>query len=490
LEENNTWVVTDLPPNKHPIGCKWVYKVKHKSDGSVERYKARLVAKGYTQCEGLDFHETFSPVAKMTTVRCFLALVAAKNWFLHQLDVNNAFLHGDLDEEVYMSMPPSFGPKGDTKVCWLTKSLYGLKQALRQWFSKFSNTLVELGFVQSLADYSLFTWLKDSSFIALLVYVDDVAIASHDPKAVSSFITLLNDRFKLKDLGPLKYFLGLEIARSTKGISVNQRKYALEVLEDSGLLAAKPVKFPMEQNLKLSKDEGDLFSDSTSYRRLVGRHLYLTITRPNLAFSIQILSQFMDKPRQPHLEAAHRVLRYIKQALTQGLIFSAKSDFHLKAFLDLDWASRLDTHRSITGFCVFIGDSLVSWKSKKQQTVSRSSAEAKYRALASTCCELMWLFYLRIFGFLTLKQLFYFVTANLPSILLQILFITKEQNILKLTATLLGKRSNLDLSKLFMLLLKTSWLISSLRALVSKTSIICCPRCISKTFAIHLKGDY
>ena len=238
-----------------------MYKVKYKSDGTIERYKARLVVKGYTQCEGLDYHETFSPIAKMTTVKCFLALAAAKNWFLYQLDVNNAFFHGDLDEEVYMSMPPSFGTKGETKVCRLTKSLYGLKQASRQWFSKFS--------------------------AALLVYVDDVAIASNDPQAVSSFITLLNDRFKLKDLGPLKYFLGLEIAKSADGISVCQRKYALEILKDSCLLAFKPAKFPMEQNLKLSKDEGVLFSNATSYKRLVGRLIYLTITRPDLAFSVQ-----------------------------------------------------------------------------------------------------------------------------------------------------------------------------------------------------------
>ena len=226
--------------------------------------------------------------------------------------------------------------------------------------------MIELGFIQSKFDYSLFTHSKGSSFIALLVYVDDVAIASNDPQAVSSFITFLNDIFKLKDLGPLKYFLGLEIARSADGILVCQRKYTFEILEDSGLLASKTAKFPMEQNLKLSKDEGVLLSDSTSNRRLVGKLIYLTITKPDLAFYVQILSQFMDKPRQPHLEAAHRVLRYMKNSPAQGLIFSAKLDFHLKGFSDSDWVGCLDTQRSLTGFCVFLGDSLVSWKSKKQ----------------------------------------------------------------------------------------------------------------------------
>ena len=194
---------------------------------------------------------------------------------------------------------------------------------------------------------------------------------------MSSFITLLNDRFKLKDLGPLNYFLVLEIARSGVGISVCRKKYALEILEDSGLLASKLAKFPMEQNLKLSKDEGVLLSDSTSYKRLVGRLIYLPITKPDLAFSIQILSQFMDKPRQPYLNAAHQVLRYMKNSPAQGLIFSSKLDFHLKAFSDLDSIGCLDTQRSITGFCVFLGDSLVYWKSKKQQIVSRSFAEAE-----------------------------------------------------------------------------------------------------------------
>jgi hypothetical protein len=246
--------------------------------------------------------------------------------------------------------------------------------------------------VQSKADHSLFTRLQGSSFIALLVYVDDVAIESNDSHAVSSFITMLNERFKLKDLGPLKYFLGLEIARSSTGISVCQRKYALEILEDSGLLASKPASFPMEQNLKLSRDDGTPLSDTTSYRRLIGRLLYLTITRSDLAYSGQTLSQFMDKPRQSHLDAAHRVLRYIKHAPAQGLFFPANTEFQLKAFCDFDWAGCLDTRRSITRYCVFLRDSLISWKSKKQQTVSRSSVEAEYRSMAFVCCEILWLF--------------------------------------------------------------------------------------------------
>jgi len=231
-------------------------------------------------------------------------LLLIKNWSLNQLDVNNVFLHGDLDEEVYMTLPPGFDTKGAPQVCKLVKSLYGLKQAYRQWFFKFSSTLLAHGFIQSKSDYSLFTRTQGSSFIALLVYVDDIILASNDTSAISALIILLNQQFKLKDLGPLKYFLGLEVARSDKGISICQRKYALEILEDAGLLACKPTKFPMDQNLKLSSSNGELLPDPTSYRRLVGRLIYLTITCPDLTFAVQHLSQFMQQPRQPHLDAA------------------------------------------------------------------------------------------------------------------------------------------------------------------------------------------
>ena len=188
LEANNTWTITNLPPGKKPIGCKWVYMVKYKSNGLVERYKAKLVAKGFTQKEGLDYIDNFSLVANLAFVKFVLVVATVKGWFLSQLDVDNAFLHGDLHEEVYMSLPPGFHSKGEQcskgemsqRVWKLNKSLYSLKQASRMWFSKFSTALIEFGFVQSKAYYPLFTRQQGESFIVLLVYVDDVLIESND----------------------------------------------------------------------------------------------------------------------------------------------------------------------------------------------------------------------------------------------------------------------------------------------------------------------
>jgi len=188
LEANCTWTIVDLPPGKKPIDCNWVYKVKYKSDGTIERYKARFVVRGDQQLEGFDFNKTFVPVAKMTSVRTFLSVAVAKDWELHQMDVNNAFLHGDLDEEVYMRMPPGFSTISPNKVCRLHKSLYGLRQAPRQWFAKLSSKLSEYGFTKSYADYSLVTYRKGEVFLALLVYVDDIILAGHNVLACRDFM--------------------------------------------------------------------------------------------------------------------------------------------------------------------------------------------------------------------------------------------------------------------------------------------------------------
>ncbi|XP_052479531.1 uncharacterized mitochondrial protein AtMg00810-like [Gossypium raimondii] len=357
LEENNTWIFTTLPEGKKPIGCKWVFRIKHQADGSIERYKARLVAK---------------------------ALVACNNWYLHQLDVNHAFLHGDLHEEVYMLPSPGFAPSASNQVCKLQKSLYGLKQASRQWFSKLTTALLTLGYIQSSADYSLFVKRQQDTFTVLLVYVDDIILTGNSLSEITKVKAYLDQQFRIKDLGELKYFLGLEVALTTAEIHLSQRKYALEILQDSEFMDCTPAKTPLASKSKLTSDSGALLHDVTSYRQLVGRLIYLTLARPDLAFVVQQLSQFMDKPIDQHLQAAHRILRYLKACPSNGLFYRSSSPLDLRAFSDSDWAGCLESRCFITEFCIFLGNSLISWKSKKQPTVSRSSSEAEYRALAST----------------------------------------------------------------------------------------------------------
>ncbi|XP_072087345.1 retrovirus-related Pol polyprotein from transposon RE1 [Arachis hypogaea] len=390
LEQSQTWKLTSLPPGKKAIGNKWVFKVKYNPDGSIERYKARLVAKGFTQVPGIDYRDTFSPVMKLGSLRVVLAVAAAKGWFLKQIDVNTAFLHGDLDEEVYMKPPQGLDVKAG-QVCKLEKSLYGLKQASRQWNTKLKSVLVELGFVQSKADYSLFTKQTESGFTALLVYVDDLILAGNNLGEINAVKTVLDDRFKIKDIGDLKFFIGMEVARSKEGILLNQRKYAMDILKDAGFENCKPASTPMDYSTKLSKTEGVPLSDSTEYRKLVGKLLYLTNTRPDISFAIGKLSQYLDHPTTSHLSAVHRILRYIKASPATGIMFSATSDLCATGFADSDWAACPDSRRSVTAYCFYIGTALVSWKSKKQVTVACSSAEAEYRALAAATKEAIWL---------------------------------------------------------------------------------------------------
>ncbi|KAL0289674.1 UNVERIFIED_CONTAM: Retrovirus-related Pol polyprotein from transposon RE1 [Sesamum calycinum] len=277
LEKNETWSVVDLPKGKKAIGCKWVYKVKLKLDGSVERYKARLVAKGYNQVEGVDYFDKFSPVAKAVTVRVLLAVAFSFTWPIHQIDINNAFLHGFLEEDIYMQVPDGY---------------------------------------------------------------------SVSPGQVYA-------KFTIKDLGPAKYFLGLEIARSLEGTSVTQHKY-----------------------------------DPEPYCRLMGCLLYLSFTRHDISFGAQQLSQFVHKLGQSHMNAALHHVKYLKGNPTQGLSFPSSNALTLTVYCDADWVDCVDSRCSVMGYYIFLGTTLVSWKIKKHTTVARSTTEAEYRSLGTTVCEL------------------------------------------------------------------------------------------------------
>nr|KYP41296.1 Retrovirus-related Pol polyprotein from transposon TNT 1-94 [Cajanus cajan] len=232
----------------------------------------------------------------MVSVRTFLSVAVAKGWDIYQLDVHNAFLHGDLEEEVYMHFPLGFSVGSPGSACKLQRSLYGLKQSPRNWFAKLRDSLLNFGFQQSKADYTLFTFTRDQDFVAVLIYVDDILLAGNNKSACDQVKIHLSSCFKIKDLGKLKYFLGIEFARSSSGIFLSQRKFAMDILHECGLLGCKPYDFPMDQNHKLALADGPAYDDATRYRRLVGCLLYLTITRPELSYAVHTLSQFLQHP--------------------------------------------------------------------------------------------------------------------------------------------------------------------------------------------------
>ncbi len=255
LDANATWELVVLPKDKKVIGCKWVYKVKHNANGSVSRYKARLVAKGYAQTYGIDYEETYSPVAKMTTVRIIIAMATVKGWSLHQMDVKNVFLHGDLQEEVYMEQPLGYVDQTHPNlVCRLKKTLYNLKQAPRTWSNKIGQYLVTSGFQTSNANFSLYVKKTNHGIVVIVIYVDDLIITRDSDADIFDLKKFLKQKFEMKDLGKLRYFLGIEVIQSPKGILLLQRQYALNKLSEYGMTSCKPISIPLEQNVKLSAD--------------------------------------------------------------------------------------------------------------------------------------------------------------------------------------------------------------------------------------------
>ena len=394
MENNQTWTLVPRPANRKVVGSRWVYRIKHKPSGEIDRFKARLVAKGHTQIEGCDYFETFSPVAKITSVRTLLAVASIKNWNLYHMDVSNAFLHGDLQEDIYMTPPPGLLPPSDTRVCKLSKSIYGLKQANRNWYQKLSAVLLNFNYTQSEVDHTLFFQSTETSYSCLLVYVDDLIITGNDPTAIDALKLHLHRHFNIKDLGKLKYFLGIEVSQSAEGIFISQRKYALDILHEFDQLGAAPSRIPMSHNSQPCQGRDPPLNNPEKFRRLIGKLLYLTVTRPDISFSVAYLSQFLSTPLQSHFQSGLKILKYIKQAPGNGLLYKRNASLQLHTFCDADWADCPTTRRSVSGYCILLGSTAISWKSKKQNTVSRSSAESEYRAMSSCVCELLWIHFL------------------------------------------------------------------------------------------------
>ncbi|WVZ03717.1 hypothetical protein V8G54_024523 [Vigna mungo] len=368
LEENQTWDIVPCPPSVKPLGSKFVFSIKLRSDGSIDRYKARLVVLGNKQEYGLDYDETFAPVAKMTTVRTILALAASKSWPLHQMDVKNAFLHGDLKEEVYITLPGGMSTLSPNTVCKLKRSLYGLKQAPRVWFEKFRSTLLGFSFNQSQYDPSVFLQRTPKGIVILLVYVDDIVVTGSDQDVIYRIKQMLHSNFHMKELGHLNYFLGLEVHYHPEGIFVIQHKYIQDLVQLAGLTNATPVNTPMEVNVKYRRHEGELLDDPTQYRKLVGSLIYVTITRPNISFVVHTVSKFMQSPRHFHFSVVQRIIKYLLGTSSRGLFFPGNSSLQLQAYSDADCK-----------------------KCKKQDSVSKSSTEAEYRAMSAACSEIIWL---------------------------------------------------------------------------------------------------
>ncbi|WVZ85267.1 hypothetical protein U9M48_032214 [Paspalum notatum var. saurae] len=392
LMSNRTWELVPRPPNANVVSGKWVYRHKLKPDRSLDRYKARWVLRSFSQQEGIDFDQTFSPVIKPATIRVVLSLALAANWSVRQLDVKNAFLHGHLTETVYAQQPSGFvdSTKPDF-VCRPNRSLYGLKQAPRAWFTRFTSFLKQIGFTASVSDPSLFIFKNGSDTAYLLLYVDDIILTTSSPSLTSRIVGSLRSVFSMTDMGDLHYFLGIAVTHSSNGFFLSQQKYANEILERANMHNSKPCSTPIDTQRKLSSNSGDPFSDPTLYRSLAGALQYLTFTHREITHAVQQVCLHMHDPRDFHFALIKRILHYIKGCTEFGLHLSRFPCDQLLAYSEADWAGCPDTRKSTSGFCIFLGSNLLSWSSKRQHTVSRSSAEAEYRAVANAVAEMCWL---------------------------------------------------------------------------------------------------
>ncbi|KAI3659112.1 hypothetical protein MP638_001979 [Amoeboaphelidium occidentale] len=396
LEDNQTWTLVHLPPGRTPIKSKWVFKLKRDSSGNIARFKARLVAKGFSQQHGIDYHETFSPVVKFSSLRFLLALAAQQDWEIEQVDFTTAFLNGTLDEEIYLEVPEGLQSKSTNgKVLKLTKSLYGLKQAPRQWNLALNSQLENLGFTRLVSDEAIYIHRDDNDITIITIYVDDMVIIGNSKENISKFIANMHTCFKLKHLGPIGFIIGIQVIRDRdqRTISLSQRQYIVDIAKRFNITDKVHFKTPMEVSFHVQSHKS--CSTTNPYPEAVGSLMYAMLgTRPDIAFAVGHLCRFMSQPSEAHWQAAIRVLSYLfgsKDLVLQYGPGELTSNEELLGYSDADFANDPIGRKSTSGFIVKYYNGAISWGSKRQNRVARSTTEAEYIALSSAAAELLWL---------------------------------------------------------------------------------------------------
>ena len=389
--KNNTWKLVPRPTNAKVVKSRWVYRVK---DG--ELYKARFCAKGFTQRWGEDYDETFAPVAKYTSIRTLMALLAGRqNVEIHQMDVNTAFLCSDIDEVVYVEQPEGYEIAGkEDWVCLLNKALYGLKQSSRAWFQCIAPVLIGFDFKQCESDPCIFIHTNlngQKTYIAL--YVDDFIIAGDNNEDIATIKRQLSERFDMKDLGFARKFLGMEIEYGSNGsIKIHQNQYIQQLLTRHGMQDCSPVTTPMDTSVKLTATKDDeALADPKEYASIVGGLMFAAcVTRPDITCAVGQLSQFLNNPSSKYMLAVKRVLRYLQGTPSLGITYGPPPS-RLTGYSDADWAGDVNTRRSTTGYVVMLNNGAVAWRSQRQPTVALSTMEAEYMALTEATKELKWI---------------------------------------------------------------------------------------------------
>jgi hypothetical protein len=383
--QNEVWSLVERP-KQNVIGTKWVFRNKQDEHGVVTRNKARLVAQGFTQVEGLDFGETYAPIARLESIRILIAYATNHDFKLYQMDVKSAFLNGPLQELVYVEQLPGFeDPRKPNHVFLLNKVLYGLKQAPRAWYECLKDFLLKNGFEIANADSTLFTRKVNNELFVCQIYVDDIIFGSTNEKFCEEFSKVMMNRFEMSMMGELKFFLGFQVKQLREGTFLCQTKYTQDMLKKFGMAKAKPIKTPMASNGHLDLNEEGKPVDQKLYRSMIGSMLYLCASRPDIMLSVCMCARFQAHPKACHLVAIKRILRYLVHTKNLGLWYPKGSFFDLLGYSDSDYAGCKVDRKSTTGTCQFLGRSLVSWSSKKQNCVALSNAEVEYIA-AGACC--------------------------------------------------------------------------------------------------------